>query len=59
VLFLGYADLGGVAAVCDASLNLLETAGWRVLTVWECETADPGRLERIFRKYFNVSRRGV
>jgi DNA mismatch endonuclease, patch repair protein len=31
----------------------LEAAGWRVLTVWECETKDEAALERGLRRFLN------
>ncbi len=30
----------------------LETAGWRVVVIWDCETRDPAKLERIISTLF-------
>ncbi|SRR5579871_4387936 len=49
-----HAKFGSNIARDARNVDLLEKAGWRVLTVWECEAADTGRLERIFRKYFKI-----
>jgi DNA mismatch endonuclease (patch repair protein) len=34
--------------------ELLQTEGWRVLTVWECEASDPGELEKRLRPLFDL-----
>jgi DNA mismatch endonuclease (patch repair protein) len=43
------------------SVRLLRAAGWRVLTVWQCETKDTGklraRLDRFFRSRVASSRK--
>ena len=31
----------------------LKALGWKVLTVWECQTRDPRKLERILRKFMD------
>lgn len=38
----------------------LEAAGWQVLTIWECETADTGKLDGLARRIKNIrsTRRG-
>lgn len=37
--------------------SVLRASGWRVLVVWECETADRRRLERRLRRYFPIAAR--
>lgn len=34
------------------SVTSLHSAGWRVLTVWQCETKDVSKLSRRLRKFF-------
>lgn len=34
-------------------LEELKTAGWRVLTIWECELKDMGRIERKVARFLN------
>ena len=40
------AKLGGNAARDKRKQAALRRAGWRVITVWECETENPEKLER-------------
>jgi DNA mismatch endonuclease (patch repair protein) len=35
------------------SVKSLRKAGWRVLTVWQCETKKPGRLKQKLAKFFD------
>lgn len=35
----------------EASVEALERAGWKVLTVWECETKDPALMLRILVEF--------
>lgn len=35
------------------AIKELEAQGWRVLVVWECETADMNRLSRKLRQFLN------
>jgi len=42
-----------IEATIDRDRNaneLLKRAGWRVVTLWECELGEPGKLERTFRR---------
>src|SRR5712671_3329669 len=32
------------------AIRALRKAGWRVVTVWQCDVGKPGRLERVFRE---------
>jgi DNA mismatch endonuclease (patch repair protein) len=38
------AKLAGNVARDESNARLLRAAGWKVLTVWECETRSPARL---------------
>jgi DNA mismatch endonuclease (patch repair protein) len=35
-------------------IELLETSGWRVLVIWECETRNQGRLEAALTGFLGV-----
>lgn len=39
------------------SVRSLEAAGWRVLTIWQCETKDTDGLLRRFKNFFGQSAR--
>jgi DNA mismatch endonuclease (patch repair protein) len=39
-----------------ASVAVLRAQGWRVLTIWQCETGDPKSLERRIRKLLQPRR---
>jgi DNA mismatch endonuclease Vsr len=39
-------------------LSKLKTAGWRVLTVWQCEIKNEARLERRLRRFLEGRHRG-
>ena len=32
----------------------LRRQGWKVLTIWECETSDPDRLERTLKRFLDT-----
>lgn len=34
-------------------ISVLEGEGWQVLTIWECETRDPGAVDRLLRERLN------
>ena len=36
------------------NLRALKREGWRVMTVWECETKNPGRLERRLKRFLEM-----
>lgn len=38
-----------------ATLGLLRRSGWRCAVVWECQTKDPARLNRILQRLFDMS----
>jgi DNA mismatch endonuclease, patch repair protein len=38
------------------NLKLLEEKGWKALTIWECETGDVGRVERVLRRFLRTGR---
>jgi DNA mismatch endonuclease (patch repair protein) len=38
-----------------ATLRLLRRSGWRCAVVWECQTKDPARLDRILQRLFGAS----
>ena len=44
------AKLGGNVIRDAKKANALEEKGWRVLTIWECETRNPERLARLTRE---------
>jgi DNA mismatch endonuclease (patch repair protein) len=44
------AKIGDNKARDDRVTRELDALGWRVCTVWECETSDPERLEAILRR---------
>ena len=33
------------------NIKQLKASGWKVLTIWECETGDQSRLERLISKF--------
>ena len=37
-------------------IRTLEAKGWQVLTIWECETREPGAVDRLLRGRLNRSR---
>jgi DNA mismatch endonuclease (patch repair protein) len=45
----------GNAARDQRNLKALETAGWSVLVIWECETRSPEPLERKLREFLGGS----
>lgn len=45
------AKLGGNVERDAKQLHLLRQAGWRVLVIWECETHDATRLEKLLRAF--------
>lgn len=47
------------AARDAANVQALEQAGWRVLTVWQCETADAGALTAKLLEFVDCSGRGI
>jgi DNA mismatch endonuclease (patch repair protein) len=34
----------------------LTRGGWRVLTIWECQTSEPERLRKIIRRFLDAKR---
>ena len=42
----------------QASAAALQTQGWPVLTIWECETKDLERLSAIIQTFLGMSRQG-
>jgi DNA mismatch endonuclease (patch repair protein) len=46
---------GGNAARDQRNLKALETAGWSVLVIWECETRSPEPLARKLREFLEGS----
>ena len=43
----------------SAHISALETQGWRVITVWECELKKAVRDERLTRLYDEIIKRGM
>ena len=43
----------GTVARDQKKTAALKEQGWRVLTIWECETREPETLSRLLRKYLN------
>ncbi len=37
------------------NLRELSSFGWRTVVIWECQTADPAKLQRLIRKSFKGS----
>lgn len=42
-----------------AATKALRKEGWRVITVWQCQTKNAERLERRFAKVFHMKMKGV
>jgi DNA mismatch endonuclease (patch repair protein) len=45
----------GTVARDQRKMETLEAEGWRVLTIWECETKEPGAVGRLLRERLNRS----